>query len=134
MKNIIQNLFGPPRLTQVEGKTLDAVLVAVPDSVRSILIIQRDAIAKIQRIDAGREVDFYYKNKDTLPRVACDKEVVAIASLTIKSLDTGHEANAVVELVNGILFSINFTAPPNDLRNEKLSIEVTVAEQYQRGK
>ena len=113
------------KLTQVETVVLDSVATNMSMADSNLLRSQITNISKIQRLDNGREVDFYYGKLDaTTNRFEMKSDVARLAKVTLKSRDSGHQVTASVQLVKGKLFSINFNGPPNDLRGENLSIDV----------
>jgi len=87
-------------------------------------------INKIQRIDKGREVDLYHivNGKPYYPEAALfpqRKEEFELAKLKVRDDQTGHAATVLVYLVQGRLFSIEFSSPPGDWQDiESLSIDI----------
>ena len=117
-----------PKLSEIESRVLKDVECALHHSLRPTFSAQVSKITKIQRLDKGREVDFYFAAGDSSPLFQDLAEVdeLKLASLHIKSVDSGHQARADVWLVRGRLFSIEFNAPPGDLKGERLLSEVVL--------
>lgn len=119
----LTRLFRPRKLTEVEARVLEEVASALPESQGAIVRAHQRLIARVYRIDQGREADFYYDAPPT-PVFEMANDEVELARVTLSSLDSGHGAHASVYLVKGKLFSIQFDAPPGDLRGETLKVRV----------
>ena len=87
-------------------------------------------INKVQRIDEDREVDFYHieSGRPVFPHEKLfpnQSDELELAKLHLTDVDTGHQSDAVVSLVKGHLFSIEFSHTPRDLRGStNLKIEL----------
>jgi hypothetical protein len=117
-----------PIFSEVESRILKEVEDALSSVSRLIFAAQAAKIIKIQRLDRGREVDFYFATMDGIPlfQEFSSIDEFKIASVHLRSTDSGHQADACVWLVKGRLFSIGFNAPPRDLKGEKLLAEVVL--------
>lgn len=125
ISKLIEVIFGLPKLTEVECRVLDEVAAVLPPVMAGTMRDQIKNIRKIQRLDRGREVDFYYDaDANQVPAFAFDQDVVELARVYIESLDTGHATRVCLQIVRGRLFSLNFTSPPRDLRGENLKVHV----------
>ena len=127
--NFFRQIFSrAPVFSKVESRVLKDVEAALLPGKRAIFSKQVSKITKIQRLDRGREVDFYYPADDSSPLFEGLKDAAEykIASLHLRPTDPGHQADANVWLVKGRLFSIEFNAPPGDLEEETLLSEVVL--------
>lgn len=127
--NFFRQFFSrTPIFLEVEARVLKDVERALPPQARATFSEQVAKITKIQRLDKGREVDFYYREDDCAPlfEALSDADEYKIASLRLRATDSGHQAEANVWLVKGRLFSIEFNAPPGDLGGETLLSEVAL--------
>jgi hypothetical protein len=108
------------KLKPIETRIIEAVADALPKNVASLLRMQVSLFNKVQRIDQGREVDFYRmeNGKPIFPEIALftnRDEDFELARVHLSDIATGHQTRATVKLVRGRLFSIEFSHTPRDL-------------------
>src|SRR3954464_5425908 len=101
-----------------ELAVLDAVRAQLTPEARSILDAQIDAVAQVQRLQDGREVNAYSwrfrrPEEESRPAFPAVGQELRLATVKLGGADTG--ARAVVWLVHGHLFSIGFDNPPRTL-------------------
>lgn len=114
-------------LSEIESRVLKDIKGALPLHLSSIFSLQISKIDRIQRLDRGREVDFYYALPDSsIPLLEdfSNMDEHKLANVHLQSNNSGHQVNARVWLVRGRLFSVEFNAPPGDLRNEAITSDV----------
>ena len=118
------------QLNAIEKEIVDAIACALPPDAGGILRNQVALINKVQRLDHDREVDFYHihKGKPVFPDSALFPERAdefELARVHVTDIATGRQADAVVSLVRGHLFCIEFDQTPRDLRSSNnLKIEI----------
>lgn len=118
------------QLNAIEKQIIEAIAFALPEDAASILRAQLSLINKVQRLDQDREVDFYHieKGKPAFPDSALfpnRAEELELARVHVTDTGTGHQTEAVVSLVRGHLFCIEFSHTPRDLRaSNGLKIEI----------
>ena len=118
------------KLNPIETRVVEVIAAALPEDSAALLRSQVSLINKVQRIDQDREVDFYHMEKgrpafpDTLlfPNRADEFQ---LARVHLTDVATGHQSKAIVSLVKGRLFCIEFSHTPRDLRGSSdLKIEI----------
>lgn len=123
-------LFSTNKLTHIERIVLDSVAEQMPDELRKIMVSQISAIEtkieKIGRIYKGMEVNFYFKDKDSIPAFETSERTLKMATASLVDPTTGHQTVARISLMDGILFCINFTSPPGDLDVEHVRIHTRI--------
>jgi hypothetical protein len=118
------------RLNPIEAQIIEALASALNGKAGDLLRSQVALINKVQRLDQDREVDFYHieKGKPMFPDIALfpnQSEEFELAKLKVTDVATGHQTKAIVSVVRGHLFCIEFSHTPRDLRGAKdLKIEI----------
>lgn len=118
------------QLHPIEAQTIEAVAIALPENAAALLRQQVSLINKVQRLDHDREVDFYRVEKGRLifPETALfpnRTEELELARVHLTDGASGHQTEAIVSLVRGRLFCIEFSHTPRDLRgSSNLKIEI----------
>jgi hypothetical protein len=118
------------KLSFIETQIVEAVALALPADAAAILRNQVSLINKVQRLDRDREVDFYHieNGKPVFPDAMLfpnRAEEFELARVHLTDVATGHQTKAVVSLVKGHLFNIEFSHTPRDLPGENgLKIEI----------
>jgi hypothetical protein len=114
------------RLTSVEKLVLNCVADNLSEKNRQIVLQQIESIGQIDRYPWVNEVCLYMK-KDAHPlTISTTKKVVKIARVHLRCPHSGHQANAVVTIVNGHIFMLNFDAPPGDIPAEDAIISTKI--------
>lgn len=118
------------RLNAIEKQIVDTIALALPENAGAILRAQISFVNKVQRLDQDREVDFYHieKGKPAFSDTALfpnRAEEFELARVHITDVATGHQTEAVVSLVRGRCFCVEFSRTPRDLRgSNNLKIEI----------
>jgi hypothetical protein len=113
-----------------ELAVLDAVRAQLTPEAASILDAQIGAVAMVQRLQDGREVNTYpwrfrRPEQETGPTFPSAGQEVRLA--TVKVVGAHMSARAVVWLVHGHFFSIGFNKPPRslgDVRVQGVTMEI----------
>jgi len=113
-----------------ELAVLDAVRAQLTPEAASILDAQIGAVAMIQRLQDGREVNTYpwrfrRPGQSTRPTFPAAGQEIRLATVKVMGARTG--ARAVVSLVHGHFFSIGFDKPPRslgDVRVQGVTMEI----------
>ena len=118
----ILNIFFPFRkkFKPIEKLVLEKTAEYAPDFCKEIITNQiehlNSNVKKIYRSPpCGLEVDFWVKNKNLLCLLKTKKNVEKLSKILLMDPETGRQAHAVVTVVNGRIFSIDFDTPPDKL-------------------
>jgi|LakMenE01Jun11ns_1017448.scaffolds.fasta_scaffold8958985_1 hypothetical protein len=111
-------------INALESSVIEAIAESLPDASAKVLRVQVQLINKVQRLDQDREVDLYRieKGKIVFPENALfanQSDEFELARLKVTDTETGHGTNAVVSLVKGRLFCIEFSHDPRDLKESR---------------
>jgi ferredoxin len=111
-------------LTGIESLVLKSTRELLDPRYSGIWDSQVASISKIQRLIHGQEVDFY-RDEQTVAAipVLADREEMVVARFLLIDRSSGHQTKASVCLVRGVLFSIEFSAPPGDVDFLKATVE-----------
>ncbi len=118
------------KLNPIETRILEVIATALPEDSATLLRNQVALINKVQRIDCDREVDFYHMERGMpkFPETALFSnrtDEFELAKVCLTDGATGHQSKAIVSLVKGHVFCIEFSITPRDLRGSSdLKIEI----------
>jgi hypothetical protein len=132
LKALFSAVFGAShRLSDLERLMLDSVRACLDIHTAELWDKQIQAINKIQRLPEGSEVNFYRMHNgkpsfDSAIAFANKTEELRVAKLEIKLANVTEKLTAIVWVVNGFLFSIEYKgnrdlfeeAADEDTRNE----------------
>lgn len=118
------------KLNNLECRLIEAIALEMPEKSAKILRAQVKLINKVQRLDHDQEIDFYHidQGKPKFPDYALftnRSEEFELAQLKVIDVESKLEFKAVVSLVKGHLFCIEFSHSPKYLYNY-LNLEIQV--------
>ena len=110
------------KLLSLEKIIIESLLGAIPAEISELLKKQLLTLNKIQRIDSGKEVDLYYKPEFSNSEAVVNRIQPCIgeskfATIKFKLPEQPCETDVDFWLVNGYLFSMNFSDSPKDYVN-----------------
>jgi hypothetical protein len=117
-------------LTEFEIRLIEIIASELSEKAAEILRFQVKIINKVQRLNQDQEIDFYCleKGKPKFPKLALfpnQSEEFKLAKLSIIDSDSKYESEALVSLVKGHLFCIEFSNSPKELyHSSNLEIQI----------